>query len=253
MDLNLAGKVALVTGASRGIGLAIAEGLAAEGVRVAMAARSSETLNAAAGALSKAGCEVLAHPCDVADDAAVKTLVDAVLARFGRIDILISNASALAIGPDRSSWDASLAVDLMGAVRLVEAVLPGMQKQGSGSILFTSSVSAIEASPMSDFGYTAAKAALNAYAKKLAGTEASNGIRVNALMPGSIEFPGGDWEKIRQHQPDLYAMVRNSIPFGRLGTPAEVADAAVWMVSPRANWVTGVAMAVDGGQAKGIR
>jgi 3-oxoacyl-[acyl-carrier protein] reductase len=253
MDLKLTGKIALVTGASRGIGLAIAEGLAVEGVRVAIAARSSEPLNAAAGALTKAGHEVLAHPCDVSDEAAVKTLVDSVLARFGRIDILISNASAMAIGPDRSSWDASLAVDLMGAVRLVEAVLPGMRKQGSGSILFTSSVSAVEASPMSDFGYTAAKAGLNAYAKKLAGTEAPNGIRVNALMPGSIEFPGGDWEKVRQHQPGLYGMVQNSIPFGRLGTPAEVADAAVWLVSPRANWVTGVAIAVDGGQAKGIR
>jgi 3-oxoacyl-[acyl-carrier protein] reductase len=227
--------------------------LAAEGVRVAIAARSSETLNAAAGALTEAGHEVLAHACDVTEDAAVCTLVDSLLARFGRIDILISNASAMAIGPDRSSWDASLAVDLMGAVRLVEAVLPGMRKQGSGSILFTSSVSAVEASPMLDFGYTAAKAALNAYAKKLASAEAANGIRVNALMPGSIEFPGGDWEKVRQHQPDLYAMVQNSIPFGRLGTPAEVADAAVWLVSPRATWVTGVAIAVDGGQAKGIR
>lgn len=253
MELELAGKVALVTGASRGIGLAIAEGLAMEGAWVAMAARSSETLNAEAGALTKAGHNVLAHPCDVTDDAAVKTLVQTVLARFGRIDILISNASALAIGPDRPSWDASLAVDLMGAVRLVDAVLPGMREQRSGSILFTSSISAIEASPMSDFGYTAAKAALNAYAKKLAGTEAKNGIRVNALMPGSIEFPGGEWEKVRHYQPDVYAMVQNSIPFGRLGTPAEVADAAVWMVSPRANWVTGVALAVDGGQAKGIR
>jgi 3-oxoacyl-[acyl-carrier protein] reductase len=253
MDLELAGKVALVTGASRGIGLAIAEGLAAEGTRVAIAARGRDTLNAAAEKLTRAGHEVLAHPCDVTDDAAVTTLVDAVLAQFGRIDILISNASALEVGPDRSSWDASLAVDLMGAVRLVEAVLPGMQKQGSGSILFTSSVSAIEATPMADFGYTAAKAALNAYAKKLAGTEAPNGIRVNALMPGSIEFAGGVWEKVRQHQPDLYEMAQSSIPFGRLGSPAEVADAAVWLVSPRAKWVTGVALAVDGGQAKGIR
>ena len=96
-------------------------------------------------------------------------------------------------------------------------VLPGMQKQGGGSILFTSSVSAVEASPMPDFGYTAAKAALNAYAKKLAGTEAPNGVWVNALMPGSIEFPGGDWEKVQRHQPELYAMVQNSIPFRRLG------------------------------------
>lgn len=253
MDLGLAGKVALVTGASRGIGLAIAEGLAAEGVRLAVVARGSEDLERAADRLRKAGHEVFAKTCDVGDDAEVQGLVEAVVAEYGRVDILISNASALAIGPDRSSWDASLAVDLLGAVRLVEAVLPGMREQGSGSILFTSSVSAIEASPTPDFGYTSAKAALNAYAKKLAGMEAPNGIRVNALMPGSIEFPGGEWEKVREHQPALYTMVQNSIPFGRLGIPADVADAAVWLVSSRARWVTGQAIAVDGGQAKGIR
>ena len=253
MDLELAGKVALVGGASRGIGLAIAEGLAAEGVRLALAARGGEELVSVANRLKEAGHEVFAKTCDVGDDAQVAGLVEEVIAHYGRIDILISNASALAIGPDRSSWDVSLAVDLMGAVRLVEAVLPMMRDQGSGSVLFTSSVSAIVASPGSDFGYTAAKAGLNAYAKKLAGMEAPNGIRVNALMPGSIEFPGGEWEKIRERQPALYAMVQNSIPFGRLGIPAEVADAAVWLVSSRANWVTGQAIAVDGGQAKGIR
>lgn len=253
MDLGLTGKVALVTGASRGIGLAIARGLSAEGARVAIAARGDEALDAAASAIEQHGTEVLAQACDVADDAAVSALVEAVLARFGRIDILVSNASALAVGGDRSDWDASVSVDLMGAVRLVEAAIPGMRKQCSGSILFTSSVSAVEASPMPDFGYTATKAALNAYAKKLAVVEAKNGIRANALMPGSIEFPGGAWAMIRQHQPDLYETVRASIPFGRLGNPAEVADAAVWLVSPRASWVTGIAMAVDGGQAKGIR
>lgn len=253
MDLGLTGKTALVSGASRGIGLAIAEGLAAEGVRLAIAARGREELETAADSVGKAGHDVFAKTCDVSSDSEVQDLVDAVVETYGQIDILISNASALAIGPDRSNWDASLAVDLMGAVRLVEAVLPTMREQGGGSILFTSSVSAVEASPSPDFGYTAAKAALNAYAKKLATLEARNGIRVNALLPGSIEFPGGEWEKVREHQPELYAMVQSSIPFGRLGVPADVADAAVWLVSQRANWVTGQAIAVDGGQAKGIR
>lgn len=253
MDLGLTGKVALVTGASRGIGLAIAKGLAAEGARLAIAARGSEALTAAASAIEGLGTEVLAQTGDVAVDSEVAALVEATVARFGRIDILVSNASALAVGGNRSDWDASLSVDLMGAVRLVEAVLPGMQEQGSGAILFTSSISAIEASPVSDFGYTASKAALNAYAKKMAIMEAKNGIRVNALLPGSIEFPGGGWEMIRQHQPELYEMARGSIPFGRLGTPADVANAAVWLVSSRASWVTGVALAVDGGQAKGMR
>ncbi len=253
MDLGLAGKVALVTGASRGIGLAIAEGLAVERTHLAVAARDGPTLAAAASILKDRGAEVLAHTCDVADEASVSALVAATLERFGRIDILVSNASALAVGPERSCWDASIAVDLMGAVRLVEAILPGMRVQGSGAILLISSVSAIEASPMSDFGYTAAKAALNAYAKKLAVVEGPNGIRANALLPGSTEFPGAGWDMIRQYQPDLYERVKGGIPSGRLGLPEEVADAAVWLVSSRANWVTGTALAVDGGQSKGMR
>ncbi len=253
MDLGLQGKVALVTGASRGIGLAIAHGLAAESAKLVIAARGAEALEDAARALEQGGAEVLAIQCDVCDDASVAALIDAAQARFGRIDIAISNASALAVGPDRKSWDASLSVDLMGAVRVVDGVLEGMRMRGDGVILFTSSISGIEATPMTDFAYTSAKAALNAYAKKLALVEAPNGIRVNALLPGSVEFPGGEWERVRQHQPELYQMVKASIPSGRLGTPQEIADAAVWMVSARATWLTGAALAVDGGQSRSIR
>lgn len=253
MNLELEGKVALVTGASRGIGRAIAKGLAAEGAKLCIAARGQETLDEAAAELAAAGAEVLALSCDVADDAAVRDTVAAALEHFGRIDILVSNASALAVGGTRKDWDRSLAVDLMGAVRLVDAVLPGMRAQGSGSILLVSSVSAIEASPMEDYGYTSAKAALNAYAKKLAMNEAASGIRANALLPGSVEFPGGGWDVMRTENPSVYDMVRTSIPFGRLGRPDEIADAAVWLVSARAGWVTGAALSVDGGQGKGIR
>ncbi|NCO20259.1 MAG: SDR family oxidoreductase, partial [Gammaproteobacteria bacterium] len=153
----------------------------------------------------------------------------------------------------RASWDASLNVDVMGAVRLVEAVLPMMRAARAGSILLVSSVSAIEAAPMPDFGYTAAKAALNAYAKKLSVVEGSHGIRANALLPGSTEFPGGGWAMMREHQPEIYEMVRQSVPSGRLGTPQEIADAAMWLVSPRAGWVNGAALVVDGGQSKAIR
>ncbi len=251
MDLGLTGKVALVTGASRGIGLAIAKGLAGEGAKLVLAARGADALNAAARQIEDSGAETLAQSCNVADDASVAALAEAALARFGRVDIVISNASALAVTPERSSWDASVSVDLMGAVRLVDAFLPGMRQQGEGVIIFTSSISGIEATPMDDYAYTAAKAALNAYAKKLAGIEGPNGIRVNALLPGSIEFPGG-WDMIRQHQPELYSMVRAGIPFGRLGTPEEVADAAVWLASRRARWVTGASLVVDGGQSKAI-
>ncbi len=253
MDLELEGKVAVVTGASRGIGRAIANGLAAEGAKLVLAARGQAALDEAVAELAAADADVFAKSCDVSDDEAVRDLVQAALNRFGRIDILISNASALAVGGTRADWDTSLSVDLMGAVRLVDAVLPGMRAHGSGSILLVSSVSAIEASPMDDYGYTAAKAALNAYAKKLAINEAANGIRANALLPGSVEFPGGGWDVMRSANPQVYEMVRSSIPLGRLGKPEEVADAAVWLVSARAGWVTGAALSVDGGQGKGIR
>ncbi|NDY96888.1 SDR family NAD(P)-dependent oxidoreductase [Wenzhouxiangella limi] len=253
MDLELTGKVALVTGASRGIGRAIAEGLAAEGARLVIAARGAEALEEAKRALEAMGAEVLAVPTDVGDDAGVEALVAKACERFGTIDILISNASALAVTGERSSWDASLNVDVMGAVRLVEAVLPLMRDRQQGTILLVSSGSAIEAAPMSDFAYTSAKAALNAFAKKLAVVEGSHGIRTNVLMPGSTEFPGGGWEMMREHQPDIYKMVRQSVPTGRLGTPQEIADAAVWLVSPRAGWVNGAALLVDGGQSKAIR
>ena len=253
MDLELAGKVALVTGASRGIGRAIAEGLAAEGARLVIAARGAEALDETQRDLEATGTDVLAVPADVGDDASVEALVEKARAHFGKIDILISNASALAVSGDRASWDASLNVDVMGAVRLVEAVLPMMKANGGGSILLVSSVSGIEAAPMPDFGYTAAKAALNAFAKKLAVVEGSHGIRANALLPGSTEFPGGGWEMMRDNNPSIYEMVRQSIPSGRLGTPKEIADAAVWLVSPRAGWVNGAALVVDGGQSKAIR
>lgn len=253
MDLKLAGKVALVTGASRGIGLAIAKGLAAEGVKLVLAARGEGDLTAAAARIEEEGGEVLAVPTDMGDDASVEALIACANERFGRVDVVISNASPIAVGPGREDWEKSLSVDVMGAVRLVEGLLPGMEERGEGAILLISSVSGIEAVPMEDYAYTSAKAALIAYSKKLSNIAARNGVRVNALLPGSIEFPGGGWEQMKRDDPQVYEMARSGIPFGRLGTPHEVADAAVWLVSPRAGWINGAALAVDGGQSKGIR
>jgi 3-oxoacyl-[acyl-carrier protein] reductase len=167
--------------------------------------------------------------------------------------VLVHNASALAFGPDAASWEASLAVDLMAAVHACDRVVPWMREAGGGSILLVSSISGFDASPMPDYAYTTTKAALIAYAKKLAVLQAPHGIRVNTLAPGSIEFPGGVWATVKAQQPAMYDLVRSTIPSGRLGTAEEVADAAVYLVSSRARWVTGATLIVDGGQHKSIR
>lgn len=253
MDLELSGRNCVVLGGSRGIGKAIALGLAAEGANLAICARKERPLRDAEGEIGARGVRVHAESCDLTDPTALGSFLDASRRELGGVDILIHNASALALGSDLASWEASLQVDLMAAVHACERVIPWMEEAEGGSILFVSSISAIEVFPFPDYAYTSVKAALNAYSKKLAILHAPKGIRVNALAPGSIDFPGGVWDQVRQQQPEFYESVRATIPFGRMGTPEEVADAAVYLVSNRARWITGVCLAVDGGQHRGIR
>ncbi len=253
MDLKLEGRGCIVIGGSRGIGRAIALGLATEGANVAICARKEESLREAEHAILEKGVRCFAGVCDVADSEALSQFLDDARDALGGVDVLVHNASALAIGPDPGDWDASLQVDLMAGVRACEQVMPWMADAGGGSILFVSSISGLEADPAPDFGYTAAKAALIAHAKKLAIMHAHRRIRVNAIAPGSTEFPGGVWEMIKSQQPDMYQSVVRSIPWGRLGTPEEIADLAVFLVSPRAGWVVGECVSVDGGQHRGMR
>ncbi|HSM05412.1 MAG TPA: SDR family oxidoreductase [Longimicrobiales bacterium] len=253
MDLGLAGRNCIVIGGSRGIGRSIALGLAAEGANVAICARSAGPLRAAESEISAAGVRAFAHACDAGDPRALGEFLDAARDALGSVDVLVHNASALAVGPTLEDWEASLRVDLMGAVHAAEHVVPWMVEAGGGVLLFVSSISGLEADPSPDFGYTAAKAALIAHAKKLAVMHAPAGIRVNAVAPGSIDFPGGIWSQVREHEPGMYEGVRASIPWGRLGTPEEVADVAVFLVSPRAAWVAGECVSVDGAQHRGMR
>lgn len=253
MDLELEGRNCVVIGGSRGIGRAIALGLAAEGANVGICARGEGALREAEAALLATGVRTFAGRCDVADPVSLAAFLDGARQALGSIDVLIHNASALAVGPSLADWDASLQVDLMAAVRACDQVIPWMTEAGGGSILLVSSTSGLEADPAPDFGYTAAKAGLIAHAKKLALMYAAQGIRVNAIAPGSTLFPGGVWAGIKEQQPAMYEAVRASIPSGRFGTPKEIADVAVFLVSPRAGWVAGECVSVDGGQHRGMR
>lgn len=253
MDLELKGRNCVVLGGSRGIGRAIALGLATEGANVAICARTESALRATEDDLLTKGVTAYAESCDIADPPQLVTFLENSRQALGGIDVLVHNASALATGPTLADWQASIDVDLMAAVRACDTVIPWMAEAGGGSILFVSSISGLEADPSPGFGYAATKAALIAYAKKLGIMLAAQGIRVNAIAPGSTEFEGGVWDGIKHGDPELYESVRRSIPWGRLGTPEEIADVALFLVSRRARWITGECVSVDGGQHRGMR
>lgn len=251
MDLGLRGKGAIVTGGSKGIGRAIALGLADEGANVAICARGQEALRDAERELAERGVKTWSAACDVGDPAALDAFLESAREVLGHVDILVNNVSALTLfpGDDEAAWQSSLNVDLMGAVRATSKVVPWMAASGGGRIIHISSVSGLEAG--SPPAYAAAKAALISHSKTLAVALAGQRIRVNVVAPGSIEFPGGLWEATKHNNPEFYEMVRATIPWGRLGTPEEVANAVVFLVSEPASWITGVCLGVDGGQHKG--
>lgn len=248
MDLGLKGKSVVVTGASKGIGRAIAVGLAQEGVHVAICARGEEALEATAQDLRAIGARVFSRTCDVGDPAALSGFLDAARQALGGPDILVNNPSALAFSDDEAGWKASLEVDVMAAVRASWKVIPWMKDGGGGCIIHIASGSGLEAG--SPPAYAAAKAAVISHSKTMAVALAPARIRVNVLAPGSIEFPGGSWDRIRLQQPDRYTRVLGTIPSGRMGSAEEVANAVVFLASERASWITGVCLRVDGGQAK---
>ena len=166
------------------------------------------------------------------------------------LHILVNNPSGLSFADDQAAWQSTLNVDLMAAVRASWKVAPWMAGAGGGAIIHISSIAGLEALGFPP-AYCAAKAALVSHAKSLAVALAPQKIRVNAVAPGSIEFAGGLWEQAKQDNPDFYSAVLKTIPWGRMGTPEEVADVVAFLASERASWVTGVCLVVDGAQHKG--
>lgn len=246
MTFDFSGKKAVICGGSRGIGRAIAEGLAAAGAAVSLCARNPTDLEAARADLARHGHPTHAMPCDLADGAAIAAYIAAAAAALGGIDILINNASGFGMTDDLAGWTAGFNVDIMAIVHASHAALPHLEKNG-GAIVSVSSISAYRASVRSA-PYAAVKAAVCSYTASQAAAWAARGIRVNAVAPGSIEFPGGSWEKRHLEGSPVYARVKAQIPFDRLGTPDEVADVVLFLASPAARWVHGQTITVDGGQ-----
>jgi len=188
--------------------------------------------------------------CDLADGAAITRYIAEAASALGGIDVLVNNASGFGASDDEEGWAVSVAVDLMAIVRASQAALPFIEKAQGGSIVNISSISAYRPSFRTP-PYGAVKAAVIHYTTTQAATLARKNIRVNCVAPGSIEFPGGTWEKRRLENSPLYSRVLGSIPFGRLGRPEEIANVVLFLTSPLASWITGQAITVDGGQLLG--
>jgi 3-oxoacyl-[acyl-carrier protein] reductase len=240
------GKRIVVCGGSKGIGRSIALGFAAAGANVSICARGAEALAATSAEVKAKGVMAHSASCDLADGAAVKHYVEAAGSALGGIDVLINNASGFGMTDDEAGWAAGINVDMMATVRASHAALPHLAKNG-GSIVNIVSISAYGPSTRSA-PYAAVKAAMVNYTTSQALMLAPKKIRVNAIAPGSIEFPGGSWEQRKTTAPQLYNAILKSIPFGRLGYPEEIADVALFLASDAARWMTGQTLTVDGGQ-----
>ena len=252
MDLGLAGLKAIVTGGTRGIGRAVVERLLAEGCEVALCARDAAGVDATVAALSARGPRVIGTAVDVGDGALLADWVAASAERLGGLDIVIANASALAVALTDQAWAAGFSVDLMGTVHAVDAALPHLRRSEAGAIVAVASTAALEiyAGLRS---YNSFKAALIAYVGGLAIELAPEHIRANSVCPGSIYSDQGTWQRAERDNPDAFRAMLARNPMGRMGRPEEMANAIAFLASPAASFITGANLVADGGLTRRIQ
>ncbi|MCB1842423.1 MAG: SDR family oxidoreductase [Halioglobus sp.] len=252
MDLGLSGKKAVITGATRGIGRAIANLLADEGVDLAICSRNQAEVDSAVAELGKKGVSVTGAVVDVADKNAYQAWITEAGETLGGIDIFIPNVSAGGGNMSEEGWENNFNVDLLGTTRGIEAAMPFLEKSDAGSIVVISSTAGVETF-MGPQPYNAIKGALVIHAKQLSQALAPQGIRVNCVSPGPVYIEGGAWEFIKHNMAELYDSTLAAIPRGSMGSAEEVANAVAFLASPAASLVTGVNLVADGGFTKRVQ
>ena len=254
MDLQLKAKNAVILGGTRGIGRAIAETLAREGTNIALCARNADQVAEAVAHLKALGVKAIGASVDILDGAALKRWIAAAGEELGGIDVLVSNAGAMAQGADPASWNQNFQLDVLGMVNAFDAAKPFLKKaaaeHGDASFVVISSISAAETDNASSYGPI--KAALIHFAKGLARQYAGQHIRTNVVSPGTVYFEGGVWNTIETNMPDVFKNAMSRNPMGRMATPQDIANAAVFLSSPLSSFTSGINMIVDGALSRRV-